>query len=258
MKKFTSEAEQKKYVIRKTIIGLSSLVVFLAICVLIFKWINNQPNTAQGQKETLRKILNANENVNNFFYSNNNTAPIYSKDDVAKETRVNGFYGLKSKLDTSEYFIKVITPSSNTYDTLLISIDEIKAFKKQDVIYNFKCVEGWSQINWWGGTRLSEFLEKYHLGKKANGSWYNYVGFITPDNQYYVGIDMKSALHPQTILCYELKGQLLPMVQGYPLRLIIPVKYGIKNIKRIGTIFFSDTRPKDYWYERGYDYDAAL
>ena len=48
------------------------------------------------------------------------------------------------------------------------------------------------------------------------------------------------------------------MVQGYPLRLIIPVKYGIKNIKRIGTIFFSDTRPKDYWYERGYDYDAAL
>jgi DMSO/TMAO reductase YedYZ molybdopterin-dependent catalytic subunit len=77
---------------------------------------------------------------------------------------------------------------------------------------------------------------------------------ITPDKKYYVGIDMASAIHPQTLLCYEMNGMSLPMNQGNPLRLIIPVKYGIKSIKRIGTIYFSDQRPPDYWAERGYDY----
>jgi DMSO/TMAO reductase YedYZ molybdopterin-dependent catalytic subunit len=55
-----------------------------------------------------------------------------------------------------------------------------------------------------------------------------------------------------------MSGKPLPMNQGAPVRLIIPVKYGIKNIKRIGYIWFSDSPPRDYWAERGYDYFAGL
>ena len=69
---------------------------------------------------------------------------------------------------------------------------------------------------------------------------------------------MKSTMQPQTLLCYEMNEQPSPMNKGYPLRLIITVKYGIKSLKRIGFIYFSDNRPPDYWYEHGYDYDAAL
>ena len=82
-------------------------------------------------------------------------------------------------------------------------------------------------------------------------------GMQTPDKQYYVGIDMPSALHPQTILCYEMNGKELQQNQGFPLRLIIPVKYGVKHLKRIGTMFFSNEKPADYWAERGYDYYAG-
>ena len=85
-----------------------------------------------------------------------------------------------------------------------------------------------------------------------------YLGLATPDEEYYVGIDMPSALHPQTILCYELNGKPLPMNQGFPLRLIIPVKYGVKSLKRIGTMYFGNERPPDYWAERGYDYYSGL
>jgi DMSO/TMAO reductase YedYZ molybdopterin-dependent catalytic subunit len=46
--------------------------------------------------------------------------------------------------------------------------------------------------------------------------------------------------------------------QGYPLRMSIPVKYGIKSIKRIGAIYFDNERPPDYWYERGDDYYSGL
>jgi DMSO/TMAO reductase YedYZ molybdopterin-dependent catalytic subunit len=84
-----------------------------------------------------------------------------------------------------------------------------------------------------------------------------YVGLVTPDKEYYVGIDMPSMIQPQTLLCYEMNGKPLPLDQGYPLRLIIPVKYGIKHLKRIGTIFFSDQKPADFWAERGYDYYAG-
>jgi len=44
---------------------------------------------------------------------------------------------------------------------------------------------------------------------------------------------------------------------GAPLRLVIPVKYGIKSIKQIGSIRFTNRRPPDYWAERGYDWYAG-
>jgi DMSO/TMAO reductase YedYZ molybdopterin-dependent catalytic subunit len=74
----------------------------------------------------------------------------------------------------------------------------------------------------------------------------------------YVGIEREVALHPQTMLVYEMNGQLLTPDHGAPLRLVTPLKYGIKQIKQIGRISYADTRPHDYWYEYGYDYDAGL
>jgi DMSO/TMAO reductase YedYZ molybdopterin-dependent catalytic subunit len=81
-----------------------------------------------------------------------------------------------------------------------------------------------------------------------------YAALETPDRDYYFGLDMASALHPQTLLCYEMDGRPLTSQHGAPLRLVIPLKYGIKSLKRIGTIRFTDARPADYWAERGYDW----
>lgn len=83
------------------------------------------------------------------------------------------------------------------------------------------------------------------------------VSLETPDGGCYVGLEMESALHPQTLLCYEMNGQPLTLAHGAPLRLVIPVKYGIKHIKRIGTIRFTNHRPADYWAEQGYDWYAG-
>lgn len=125
---------------------------------------------------------------------------------------------------------------------------------KKDLVFDFKCIEGWSQVTHWAGVPLRTFMQHYRLNGQAK---MNYVGLVTPDKGYYVGIDMPGALHPQTILCYEMNGKPLPVNQGFPLRLIIPVKYGIKHIKRIGTMFFSNHKPADFWAERGYDYYAG-
>lgn len=65
-------------------------------------------------------------------------------------------------------------------------------------------------------------------------------------------------MHPQTLLCYEMNGNTLPQEHVVPLRLVIPVKYGVKNLKRIGKIFFTNIAPRDYWHELGYNYDVAF
>ena len=69
---------------------------------------------------------------------------------------------------------------------------------------------------------------------------------------------LKSNLLNFWYLPFSSNGEPLPMKQGFPLRLIIPVKYGIKSIKRIGTMYFDNEKPPDYWAERGYDYFAGL
>jgi DMSO/TMAO reductase YedYZ molybdopterin-dependent catalytic subunit len=65
-------------------------------------------------------------------------------------------------------------------------------------------------------------------------------------------------MHPQTLLAYEQNGKPLTDEHGSPLRLVIPVKYGIKNIKRVGRIEYTNDRPADYWAEEGYDWFAGL
>jgi DMSO/TMAO reductase YedYZ molybdopterin-dependent catalytic subunit len=107
----------------------------------------------------------------------------------------------------------------------------------------------------WGGARFSDFTRKYFPPGRQLPP---YVSMLTPDEDYYVGLDLKSAMHPQTLLAYEYDGAPVPPKHGAPLRLVIPVKYGIKNIKRIGTVSYVSQRPADYWAEDGYDWFAGL
>ncbi|MBA3439166.1 MAG: molybdopterin-dependent oxidoreductase [Pyrinomonadaceae bacterium] len=129
------------------------------------------------------------------------------------------------------------------------TLDNIRALPRVEITTELKCIEGWSEVVHWAGARFADFADRY-----APATPGSYVGLETPDGGYYVGLDMESARHPQTLLCYEMDGKPLALEHGAPLRLYIPVKYGIKSIKRIGTISFTDDRPADFWAERGYDW----
>jgi DMSO/TMAO reductase YedYZ molybdopterin-dependent catalytic subunit len=110
-------------------------------------------------------------------------------------------------------------------------------------------------ITSWAGARFADFTRKF--GPPGH-ELPPYVYLATPDEEYYIGLDMKSAMHPQTLLAYEQNNKPLAVEHGAPLRLVIPVKYGIKNIKRIGSIQYTDKKPGDYWAEQGYDWFAGL
>ena len=240
-----------KQIRNKTFISFIVFFLFLAGCLFAWKWLQNQPKEANAFKP-LRKGFYMNEAVFSRLFSFNNLARPYSKSDVVSKVRTNGSEGLSADFDVAAWKLHIMR---NAGDTLLISLEELKALPKTEIIFDFKCIEGWSQVTHWAGVRFSDLVKKYNLGSEAG---LGYVGLETPDKAYYVGIDNNSMMHPQTLLCYEMNGKPLPMNNGYPLRLIIPVKYGVKHLKRIGTIFFSAQRPRDYWFEQGYDYYCGL
>jgi hypothetical protein len=150
-------------------------------------------------------------------------------------------------------------PTSEKIPGLLLTLDDIKALPRIEMITELKCIEGWSAITHWAGARFSDFVAKYLRrtgdgGERSDAGPVRYVSLVTPDGGYYVGMDMQSMLHPQTLLCYEMNFAPLTPEHGAPLRLVTPTKYGIKNIKRIGRIEFTNERPKDFWAESGYDW----
>ncbi|HEV8080428.1 MAG TPA: molybdopterin-dependent oxidoreductase [Chitinophagaceae bacterium] len=245
------EIISEKQLRKKTIISFSVFIVMLSLAFIGWKWLHKQPQV-DGAAKPLRKVLTYNEGVFSNFFSSSHLAKIFPLSSAVKKVRVNGNAGLGEDFDASSWKLKVARSDD---DTLFVTLDEIKKLPKTEIIFDFKCIEGWSQVTHWGGVKFSDFAKKYNLSLQTQQ---NYAGLITPDKGYYVGIDMPSIMHPQTLLCYEMNGEPLPMNQGYPLRLIIPVKYGIKHLKRIGTIFFSNSRPPDYWYEQGYDYYSGL
>lgn len=236
---------------------IAAFVIFILLFgggAFTFFKIKNQPGETQqtGVQDPLRKVLNENENVFNKVFSSNHLAKTYPKSEAVKNVRVNGDVGMGDDFDAKDWKLKLVKADG---DTLAISLEDIQKLPKTEITFDFKCIEGWSQVTNWGGVKFSDFVKAYHLDQQSQKK---YIGLVTPDGEYYVGIDMPSAMHPQTLLCYQMNGKPLPMDQGYPLRLMIPTKYGIKSLKRIGTLSFSNERPKDYWYERGYDYYSGL
>jgi len=152
-------------------------------------------------------------------------------------------------------------PSASSLDIgtpgLLLTMDDLMKLPQVEHVFEFHCIEGWSVITQWGGVRLRDLIEAYPPAK-VNGREPRYVYMETPDGDYYGGYDMTAARHPQSMLVTHMSGKPLTQEHGAPLRLFMPVKYGYKNLKRIGLISYTDTKPDDYWTKLGYDWYAGL
>jgi DMSO/TMAO reductase YedYZ molybdopterin-dependent catalytic subunit len=200
-----------------------------------------------------RGVLGLNEKaVRTALYSNNNLAPTFPASAVGK-IRANGNVGIDEPLDSAAWGLEVV-PFGSSQPSKKLTMDDLRKLPRFDETIEFKCVEGWSTITQFAGARLSDFTAQFAAGSEKAP----FVGMRTPDEEYYVSLDMPSALHPQTLLAYEMNGQPLNDAHGAPVRLVMPVKYGIKNIKRIGRIEYTEKPTPDYWAERGYDWYAGL
>jgi len=218
-----------------------------------WEWLNSGHYEEGDIPPALRAALGMNEKVvRSALYGNGHLAKTYPVSAIGM-IRANGNVGIDTDLDPAAWRLSV-TPFGAAGPSAALTLDDIRALPRYEEIIDFKCVEGWSTVTQFAGARLSDFTAKFAPGSEKAEC----VGMKTPDEEYYVGLDMPSALHPQSLLAYEMNGAPLTSAHGAPLRLVTPVKYGIKNIKRIGSIEYTNKRPDDYWAERGYDWYAGL
>jgi DMSO/TMAO reductase YedYZ molybdopterin-dependent catalytic subunit len=218
-----------------------------------FKYVQGRPEN-QNIPDVIRWGLERNRDVWSTI-SATGDAPTFGVGD-REDLRVNGLLGMRRgntreflDVETENWQIRVIGVGGANLGT--VTIPEIKALPVQEVTWEHKCIEGWSNIVGWTGTRFSDFAAAYP------DDW-GYVSFRTPDERYYVGWDRDTVLHDQTLMAWQLNGEPLSQRHGAPLRIATPLKYGIKQLKRIGIIEFTNDQPGDYWGERGYDWHAGL
>jgi len=109
------------------------------------------------------------------------------------------------------------------------------------------CVEGWDVIGRFGGARLSDFLKMIGADTTAR------FVYVECADDYYESLDMATALHPQTLLCYEMYDQPLTREHGAPLRLQIPTKVGYKQAKYLTDLKVTNVLTRiGYWEDQGY------
>lgn len=207
-----------------------------------------------GLPGPLRSVLRFNERIAEGFFSDAHRMPEFALSAVVNpETRVNGDIGLGGDFDPAAWKLEV---RNGNAEPSRVSLSEIQQLPRVEQITELNCIEGWTEVVQWAGVRFRDFTAKYVPAFAAASA--PYVRLDTPDEEYFVGLDAASALHPQTLLCFEMNGKPLTIAHGAPLRLVIPVKYGVKNVKRIGKITYTSERPDDYWANQGYDWYAGL
>lgn len=218
-----------------------------------WRWLVTRP-ADEGTPWPLRRMLDANGQLYSEYFSKARLAPVFPRSS-AHPPRFNGRLGLGGNFDPATWRLRVqdYAPTGAAAPLREFTLADIQALPKIEMTTELKCIEGWSVVSHWAGARFADFVERYFPAAQQAP----YVSVATPDRKYYVGLDMQSALHPQTLLCYEVNGEPLPLKHGAPLRLVTPMKYGIKYLKRIGTITFPTQRPPDYWAQRGYDWYAG-
>lgn len=212
-----------------------------------WKWMYTRPREG-GMQWPLRRALEWNEAAARAYFDEGRLSPEFRPSDVSR-ARVNGRLGLKTPVDAAAWRLRV----EGAATPVALTIDDLRALPRYESITELRCIEGWSIVVRWAGARMADLMAAFPPAEAPR-----FVGLETPDRGYYVGLDIESAVHPQTLLAWEMNGAPLAEPHGAPLRLAIPVKYGIKNIKRIGTIRYTSVRPADFWGERGYDWYAGF
>jgi DMSO/TMAO reductase YedYZ molybdopterin-dependent catalytic subunit len=177
--------------------------------------------------------------------------PEYSINQIEPDALlINSFNG-NPQIDREKFRLTI---GGEVNNPLQLSFAEITKMPLTSMVIRHICVEGWAAIVQWGGVRLQDLIALAQ--PKSN---VRYVYFKSADS-YYESWDLKSSLHPQTLLAYQKNGQPISVENGAPLRLASPIKLGYKQSKWVTEVLLlSQLMPtKGYWEDQGYEWFGGV
>ena len=179
-------------------------------------------------------------------------APTFADAEVApfEKFPINDYDVDDPEVDLANWKLAVSGAAKNPGE---YALSQIQSLPKHTQNTRHVCVEGWDVIGNFAGARLSDFLNA--IGADTTSR------FITVEcaDDYYESLDMATALHPQTLLCYEMYGKPLTREHGAPLRLTVPTKVGYKQAKYLTSLKVTNVLEKvGYWEDQGYSHFYGL
>jgi len=106
----------------------------------------------------------------------------------------------------------------------------------------------------WKGVRLKDVLQKAAVAAGARQVTFN--GLDSPPVEkvpdFIKALEIDHALDDDTLLAYEMNGEPLPMLNGFPLRLIVPGYYGTYWVKHLNEVTVVDEPFNGYWMDPAY------
>jgi DMSO/TMAO reductase YedYZ molybdopterin-dependent catalytic subunit len=204
------------------------------------------------QQRLLKKGLGFNDWASARLFRSNHLAPTFDDADVAPFAKfpINGYDVDDPGVDLENW---TLTVSGAVQKPGKYTLAQVQALQRYRQNTRHICVEGWDVIGRFGGARLSDFLDMVGADPGAR--------FITVNcaDDYYESLDMETARHPQTLLCYEMYEQPLTREHGAPLRLQIPTKIGYKQAKYLTDLKVTNVLEKvGYWEDQGYAWFYGL
>jgi DMSO/TMAO reductase YedYZ molybdopterin-dependent catalytic subunit len=154
------------------------------------------------------------------------------------------------KIDLETYSLTV---DGEVQKPLKLSWNDVLKLPKIKSTSDFHCVEGWSVLNCeWEGIRFREFVSL----AKPKGS----ASFVTVEcaDGYTTSLSMQELSGDDVLLAYALDGKPLEEGFGFPLRLVVPDKYGYKSALWVTHIKFTSKKELGYWEKRGYSDTADI
>ena len=147
--------------------------------------------------------------------------------------------------------------SGATERTLTLNYDDMLAMPSQEQYTTMQCIsnEVGGQLMGnalWRGVPLSTVLNQAGLKPEAHHV------FLRCVDDYSDSIPLDFAMHPQTMLAYQMNGEPLTSKHGFPLRLLTPGKYGMKHPKWIIEIQVMEDEQLGFWQKRGWSQPATM
>ncbi|HEV3279004.1 MAG TPA: molybdopterin-dependent oxidoreductase [Terriglobia bacterium] len=211
-----------------------------------------------GKEWFLNKALRIDDDVAESLYSVSRRVPTYTKSQITPLK--NNYNGATPDPGYISGWTLTLEGLASGLSVSLDIRNLMTGFSLHEQITRLVCVEGWSAIAWWAGVRFDDLLRAYPPMSQAR--WARAESSVNLDasgdpDPYFMSLDLATARHPQTLLATHFDGQPLTVDHGAPLRLLVPVKLGLKNVKAITKITYAAEEPGDYWAQRGYSrYDG--
>jgi DMSO/TMAO reductase YedYZ molybdopterin-dependent catalytic subunit len=154
------------------------------------------------------------------------------------------------KIDLETY---TLTIDGEVESPLKLTWEEIRKLPTIVSTSDFHCVEGWSVISCkWEGLRLQALVDLVKPKKTATSATFECA------DGYTTSLMMNELLHDSVLLACKLDGKPLEEGYGFPLRLVVPDKYGYKSALWVTRTKFTSAKEKGYWEKRGYSDTADV